>query len=144
MNNPDIFPEFLPGTVWLVGMMGAGKSTVGPALARRLARRFVDTDLEIEHAAGRSVAEIFADDGEDAFRARERTAIATWAGREVVAALGGGAPAQPGVRDRLERSGVVVYLRAATETLERASIAVLCSAMRLATAGSITSRNGIG
>ena len=48
------------GTVWLVGMMGAGKSTVGPALARRLGRRFVDTDAEIERERGLAVAEIFA------------------------------------------------------------------------------------
>ena len=60
-----------PGTVWLVGMMGSGKSTVGAMLAERLRRRFVDTDLEIEREAGRSVAEIFEREGEQAFRELE-------------------------------------------------------------------------
>jgi shikimate kinase len=98
-------------------MMGAGKSTVGPALARRLMRRFVDTDVEIERAAHRTVAEIFAQEGEPAFRARERAVVGRWAGREVVASLGGGAPAQPGMRERLARTGVLVHLRARSETL---------------------------
>ncbi len=58
-------------TLWLVGMMGAGKSSVGRALAARLGREFVDTDAEIEKAAGASVREIFEREGEAVFRARE-------------------------------------------------------------------------
>jgi shikimate kinase len=109
----------VPGsaTVWLVGMMGSGKSEVGARLAARLARPFVDTDAEIERAAGASVAQIFAREGEPGFRARERAAIEACAGRAVVVALGGGAIAQPGARDRLTGSGTVVYLRARPETL---------------------------
>lgn len=107
----------VPGTVWLVGMMGAGKSTVGPALAGRLGRRFVDLDTEIERMAGISIVEIFRRETEAGFRRRERQAIARWAGRQVVVALGGGAVAQPGAAARLRACGVVVYLRASVATL---------------------------
>jgi shikimate kinase len=103
--------------VWLVGMMGAGKSTVGARLARRLGRRFVDTDVEVERAAGCRVAEIFEREGEAAFRRREREAIEACAGEGAVVALGGGAISQPGARERLAQSGLVVYLRARPETL---------------------------
>jgi shikimate kinase len=98
-------------------MMGAGKSAVGRALAARLGREFVDTDAEIEKAAGASVGEIFEREGEAGFRARERAAVEAVAGRAVVAALGGGAIAQPGAAERLAATGVVVYLRARPETL---------------------------
>ncbi len=104
-------------TVWLVGMMGAGKSTVGPALARCLRRRFIDTDAEIVRQTGRSIAEIFERDGEPAFRDRERDAIAEVAGQDAVVALGGGAIASPTARERVARSGTVVYLRARPQTL---------------------------
>jgi shikimate kinase len=104
-------------TVWLVGMMGAGKSTVGARLAQRLGRRFVDTDAEVERAAGCRVAEIFEREGEAAFRRREREAIEACAGAAAVVALGGGAISQPGARERLARTGVVVYLRARPQTL---------------------------
>jgi shikimate kinase len=98
-------------------MMGSGKSTVGRALAARLGLSFVDTDAEIERATGRSVAEIFASDGEPAFRRRERAEIERWSGERAVVALGGGAIAQPGAPERLAASGTVVYLRADPETL---------------------------
>jgi shikimate kinase len=103
--------------VWLVGMMGAGKSTVGPALARRLGCEFVDADVEIERAAGATVAELFAREGEAAFRARERAVVDALAGRRAVVALGGGAMAQPGAPERLLAGGTVVWLRARPETL---------------------------
>lgn len=104
-------------TIWLVGMMGAGKSAVGRALARRLGRPFVDVDAEVEREARASVAEIFAREGETGFRARERAAIEKLAGRSLVAALGGGAVAQPGMAERLAESGTLVYLRARVSTL---------------------------
>ncbi len=104
-------------TLWLVGMMGAGKSSVGAGLARRLGRRFVDADAEIEAAAGLRIAEIFAREGEAGFRAREREAILGLLGAEAVVALGGGAFAQPGLAERLLAEGPVVYLRARPETL---------------------------
>lgn len=106
-----------PGTLWLVGMMGAGKSVAGRALARRLGRRFLDTDREIERRAGRSIAAIFASEGEAGFRQRERRAIEAAAGRGSVVALGGGAIAQPGMAAWLAKRGTVVYLRARPETL---------------------------
>jgi len=104
-------------TIWLVGLMGAGKSAVGRRLAERLRRRFVDNDEAVERAAGATVAEIFAGEGEAAFRERERAALERSAGHSVVVALGGGAIAQPGAAALLARSGTVVWLRARPETL---------------------------
>jgi len=110
----------MPGsTIWLVGMMGAGKSSVGRSLAARLGAAFVDTDSWIEAEAGRPVREIFAREGEAAFRRRERAAIEAQAGRPVVVALGGGAICEPGVAERLRATGRVVYLRASPEALGR-------------------------
>ncbi len=97
--------------------MGAGKSVVGMRLARRLGRRFVDTDAEVERQAGTRVAAIFETEGEAGFRARERRAIEAVAGEPAVVALGGGAIAQPGAAARLAASGTMVYLRARPETL---------------------------
>jgi len=96
-------------TVSLVGMMGSGKSTVARELARLLGRRFVDTDAEVERRAGRSVAAIFAERGEPAFRALERQVVQGIAG-PVVAALGGGAFCDPGNAEHLIRVGRVVFL----------------------------------
>jgi shikimate kinase len=126
--------------VWLVGMMGAGKSTVGRCLARRLGRPFADSDAEIERAAGCSVAEIFAAEGEAGFRARERAALEALLGAGAVVALGGGALAQPEIRRRLLGRGALVHLRARPETLlarlgeaaERPLLAGLGAAERLA------------
>ena len=128
------------GPVWLVGMMGAGKSAVGAALALRLGRRFVDTDAEIERERSASVAEIFAREGEAAFRACEREAVARLCAEPVVAALGGGAVAQPGVAEAVARAGTRVWLRARPETLlarlgdgaGRPLLAGLAPAVRLA------------
>lgn len=103
--------------MWLVGMMGAGKSTVGPALARRLGRPFVDTDAEIERESGLAVAEIFARQGEEAFRERERETIERCVGRATVVALGGGAIVRCDVRRIVLGSGTLVYLRASPDTL---------------------------
>jgi shikimate kinase len=106
-------------TVWLVGMMGCGKSSVGLLLSARLKRPFIDTDSEIEREAGSTVSEIFAREGEAGFRARERAAIEAAAGSGAVVALGGGAIAQEGAAGRLAASGTIVYLRARPETLLR-------------------------
>ncbi len=105
--------------ILLVGMMGCGKSTVGPVLARLLARSFVDADGEIEARAGRTIPEIFESDGETAFRTLERETIDAVATDDSVVALGGGAIAQPGAPERLAKLGTVVYLRARLDLLMR-------------------------
>jgi shikimate kinase / 3-dehydroquinate synthase len=95
----------------LVGFMGAGKTTVGHLLSDRLGLPFMDSDLAIEQRSGRSVREIFAEDGEPAFRELEHLVIADLLdGPEVVLALGGGAAEHPGTAVRL-KSERVVYLQ---------------------------------
>ncbi len=104
--------------VVLIGFMGAGKSAVGRSLARRLGRPFVDTDQETERRAGKPIPAIFAEEGETAFRALERAAIAEAAARRgLVLATGGGAPVDPGNLEALKEGGLVVYLAARPETL---------------------------
>ena len=104
--------------IYLAGMMGAGKSTVGRELAARLGYAFLDTDSEVERTAGRSIAEIFEHQGEAHFRALEAEAVeqASEVGA-VVVALGGGAITQVGALDRLLARGRVVFLRVAPEIL---------------------------
>ncbi len=109
----------MAGTVFLVGLMGAGKSSVAVELGKVLGRPVFDSDAVIEQDAGMTIPEIFAREGEAAFRARERAAVEKLAGMGAVVALGGGAMAQPGAPERLRASGTVVYLRARPETLAR-------------------------
>lgn len=103
----------------LVGMMGAGKSTVGPLVARRLGWSFIDTDEEVEHSTGQAVSELFTSGGEALFRDEEsRALVAALAGSSaVVVSVGGGAVLDPSNRSILCRSGLVVWLRARLETL---------------------------
>jgi shikimate kinase len=99
----------------LVGFMGAGKTTVGHLLSERLGLPFADSDLIIEQRSGRSVPQIFAEDGEPAFRSLEHQVIADLLdGPALVLALGGGAAEHPGTRDRLARARVV-YLQVGYE-----------------------------
>jgi shikimate kinase len=98
--------------IYLIGMMGVGKSTVGTQLAARLGREFVDTDREVERIAGRKIAEIFESEGEAHFRRLEAEAIEAASSRGSVIALGGGAAAHPGVIDRLNARGETVFLMA--------------------------------
>ncbi len=98
-------------------MMGSGKSSVGRALARRLAWKFIDTDQRVEALRGLALHEIFARDGEAAFRELERGVLRELPKREAVIALGGGAVVDPGNHRELQSRGVMVWLDARPETL---------------------------
>ena len=100
-------------SIVLVGLMGAGKTTVGRRLSNILAIPFTDADAEIEQAAGKSIPEIFADHGEAEFREGERRVIARLlqAGPQVLA-TGGGAYMNEETRDNIRAAGVAVWLRA--------------------------------
>lgn len=102
-------------------MMGAGKTAVGGALAKRLGIPFVDLDAWIEREAGRTVAEIFEEEGEAGFRRREAAALeAVLDASSAVVATGGGIVTSEALRARLRESGVVVFLEVSAETaLER-------------------------
>jgi shikimate kinase len=103
----------VPGSIFLVGLMGAGKTSVGRLLARRLGKTFYDCDHEIERATGVKVAVIFEIEGESGFRARESKMLAELVRRkEAVLATGGGAVLSPENRTLLSANGIVVYLRA--------------------------------
>jgi shikimate kinase len=100
-------------TVVLVGMMGAGKTAVGTALARLLAVPFLDSDEEIVRAANRSIAEIFERDGEPFFRARETEVLSRLLhGEPCVLSTGGGAFLAAVNRELIHQNGVSVWLRA--------------------------------
>jgi shikimate kinase/3-dehydroquinate synthase len=92
--------------------MGAGKSTLGPEVARRLERPFVDLDAELERALGRSIPQLFADEGEAAFRVKEamKARDALRSGTPSVIALGGGAVGTASVRDELREHALTVQL----------------------------------
>jgi shikimate kinase len=102
----------------MVGMMGAGKTAVGTALARQLAVPFLDSDEEITRAASRSIAEIFERDGEPFFRARESEVIGRLLrGNPCVLSTGGGAFLSASNRRLIHEVGVSVWLRADLELL---------------------------
>jgi shikimate kinase len=106
--------------VYLVGMPGSGKSTVGPVLAERLRVPFVELDAEIERAAGRTVAEIFEHDGEARFRELEAGALTDAAARDPsVVSCGGGVVLEPANRVTLRATGVVVFLSVPLDVLSR-------------------------
>jgi len=113
----------IPGldrTIVLVGLMGAGKTTIGRRLAHRLGMRFADADEEIERAAGLSVTEIFRTYGEAEFRAGERRVIARLL-REppFVMATGGGAFMDPMTRTEIAEHAISVWLKADLDLLEK-------------------------
>ena len=102
----------------LVGLMGAGKTSVGRRLAEKLGVPFVDADHEIEAAAGKPIKEIFADHGEPYFREGERRVIQRLIGNGAqVLATGGGAYMNDETRARIQEHGVSVWLRAALPLL---------------------------
>ena len=106
------------GNLFLVGLMGAGKTTLGRQLARRLDKRFIDADHELEARLGVSIPTIFEIEGEDGFRDREESIIDELTQLSgVVLATGGGAVLRPASRARLRENGTVLYLHAEPETL---------------------------
>lgn len=106
------------GNIFLVGMMGAGKTTVGRALAHRLRLPFVDTDRIMVDRTGVPVATIFEIEGEEGFRRRESALLAEVAETDAqVIATGGGAVLAGENRELMRRHGTVIYLRASVESL---------------------------
>lgn len=104
--------------LFLVGMMGAGKTTLGRHLARHLDREFMDLDHELEHRCGVSIADIFDIEGEAGFRKRETAALDHCTRLPgIVLATGGGAVLAPENRAYLKQRGLVVYLRASADEL---------------------------
>ena len=108
------------GNVFLIGMMGAGKSTIGRLLARRLRLRFLDSDHEIEARCGVKIPVVFELEGEAGFREREQQVIGELTALDgVVLATGGGVVLSEDNRRLLAQRGTVVYLRARPEDLYR-------------------------
>lgn len=105
-------------TVVMVGMMGAGKTAVGGAMARALGVPFLDSDAEIQQAANATIAEIFARDGETFFRARETEVIARLLrGPPAILSTGGGAYLSARNRETIRDWGVALWIRADRELL---------------------------
>ena len=106
------------GNIFLVGMMGAGKTTIGRALAHRMQMDFADTDRTLVERTGVPVTTIFEIEGEDGFRRRESNVLAELGQRDnCVIATGGGAVLSAQNRQLMRDHGTVVYLRARLESL---------------------------
>ncbi len=104
--------------IFLVGLMGSGKTTIGRALAKRLNKRFVDADHEIEARTGASIPLIFEIEGEASFRQREADVIRDLTEQQgIVLATGGGAVLNETSRRLLKERGIVVYLRASVSSI---------------------------
>src|SRR3989454_10816637 len=124
-RSPAVFVSTMPGmkrgeNIYLAGLMGAGKTTVGRLLARRLKLRFLDSDQEIERRCGVKIPLIWEIEGEAGFRGREAQVLAELTAQEgAVLATGGGAVLLDENRKRLAARGTVVYLRASPAELYR-------------------------
>lgn len=105
-------------SIFLVGLMGAGKTTVGKLLAKQLGKTFIDADHEIEARTGVKIPVIFEIEGEAGFRKREELVIEELAARpDIVLGTGGGAVLSARNREQLRSQGTVVYLRGTPEQL---------------------------
>lgn len=104
-------------TLWLVGMMGSGKTSAGRAAASSLGVEFWDTDALVEESVGMSIEALWAEEGEAGFRLLEEEALSEVAGAEGIVATGGGAVLSRRNRDTMRDSGIVVWLDAGVETL---------------------------
>jgi len=106
------------GNIILVGMMGAGKTTVGRLLAKQLGKTFIDSDEEIQRRTGVTIPHIFDIEGEAGFRLRETSAIQDLLNQDnIVLATGGGAVLNPHNRSIMEQNGIVVYLKSSVHDL---------------------------
>jgi shikimate kinase len=106
------------GNLFLVGLPGAGKTTLGRQLARRLGKAFVDADIELEQRMGVSIPTIFEIEGEASFRDREQAVLEDLAARiGIVLATGGGVVLREANREKLKDGGTVLYLHAEPPTL---------------------------
>lgn len=106
--------------LWLVGMMGSGKSSAGRLFAERLDSRFVDTDDVLTGRMGCSIAEFWGSRGEEAFRDMEAAVVAELeSANDRVIATGGGVVLRKASVDAMRRSGLVIWLQASAETLAR-------------------------
>lgn len=104
--------------LYLIGLMGVGKTTIGKQLAKALKRPFYDSDKFIEDAAGTNIPTIFSYEGEAGFRQREQKAIQELCGLSgIVMATGGGAIIRPENREALNNSGYVVYLHCSIDKI---------------------------
>ncbi|HUO44121.1 MAG TPA: shikimate kinase [Burkholderiales bacterium] len=113
-------PGAMPGNIFLIGLMGAGKTSVGRFLAKRLNKAFYDCDQEIERRTGVKIPVIFEIEGEPGFRTRETAILGELVKmHDIVLATGGGAVLAEGNRQILRRNGMVVYLRATVDELWR-------------------------
>jgi 3-dehydroquinate synthase len=111
-------PDAKNDNIFLVGLMGAGKTTIGRLLARKLGKRFVDSDHEIEARTGASIPWIFEIEGEASFRRREAEMIRELTGQHgIVLATGGGVVLDPANRAFLAERGTVIYLRAGINSI---------------------------
>jgi shikimate kinase len=133
--------------VVLVGMMGSGKSTVGPLVARLLGAGFADSDEEVERSMGKSVQEIFETTGEASFRDAETDSLQTLLSGPgpIVIAAGGGAVLRAGNRELMHRGATVVWLRAGVPELAKrigvgAGRPLLASTDELAPRGDVADR----
>jgi len=105
-------------SIYLVGLMGSGKTTVAKLLAKRSGMQFVDSDHEVEARNGVNIPTIFEIEGEEGFRRREAQVIADLARMHgCVVATGGGAVLRPDNRENLRASGLVIYLNVPLQTL---------------------------
>ncbi|MFN9029532.1 MAG: shikimate kinase [Betaproteobacteria bacterium] len=110
----------MPQSIFLIGLPGSGKSTVGRLVARETGRNFIDSDREIELRSGVSIATIFELEGEAGFRKRESQVLDELTQRaDVVLATGGGAVLAEANRTHLRSRGLVIYLEVSTDELVR-------------------------
>lgn len=104
--------QLYPNNIFLIGPMGAGKTTIGRLLAKPLGYKFIDSDKEIEKTMGASIPWIFDIEGEEGFRKREHRVIELLSQQQgIVLATGGGCVVTPGNRECLSQRGYIIYLK---------------------------------